>query len=76
MGGWGAQRASGGEGRVVAQRGERDVEEVVSDRSVRESKRVHDGLFDGEKSCAKSVIAKELDVRGQNVGAKIQIAAR
>ena len=68
-------RGSGGEGRVVAQRGERDVEEVVSDRSVRESKRVHDGLFDGEKSCAKSVIAKELVVRGQNVGAKIHIAA-
>jgi hypothetical protein len=68
-------RGSGGEGRVVAQRGKREVEEDMSDRSA-ESKRVHDGLFDGEKSSAQSEIAKELVVRGQNVGAKTYIAAR
>ena len=74
--GLGAQRGRGGEGRVVAQRGARDVDEVVSDRSVRESKRVHDGLFDGEKSSAQSEIAKELVVPGQNIVAKIHLAAR
>ena len=69
-------RGSGGEGRVVAQSGEREVEEDMLDRSVRESKRVRDGLFDGEKSSAQSEIAKELVVPGQNIVAKIHLAAR
>ena len=69
-------RGSGGEGRVVAQSGEREVEEDMLDRSVRESKRVRDGFFDREKSSAQSEIAKELVVPGQNIVAKIHLAAR